>query len=179
MAVANGQFLLVERDALAAAGGYAAIAGEPLDDVALARRLAAAGGRVGFWRAGDSLEVRMYRGLGATFRGWRRNLALILGHRKMLIAATIAGSLAPAVVAISALTAGDLRAALIAWLGGVTASILLRAGTGSLPFYGSFYPVDAATLGLCLVSAARDRARGRLAAWRGRRLDPGQPSGAA
>jgi dolichol-phosphate mannosyltransferase len=185
-AIANGQFLLVRRRALEAIGGFAAIAGEMLDDVALARRLAAAGFRVGFWRAGGALEVRMYRGFAASFRGWRRNLALILGARRGLVASTVAVALAPLGFAVAALAAGDLPATGVAWLGGALASALLRAGTGSSPLWGLLYPLDACVLSACLLAAARDRARGLLAPWRGRAVaappddsQPAAPSGAA
>jgi cellulose synthase/poly-beta-1,6-N-acetylglucosamine synthase-like glycosyltransferase len=181
-AIANGQFVLVRRAALAASGGFAAIAGEMLDDVALARRLAAHGFRVGFWRAGGALEVRMYRGLAASFRGWRRNLALILGERRLLIAGFAAVATAPGAISAAALAAGDARAALLGWGGGALASALLRAGTGSSWPWGLLYPLDALVTSACLVAAARDRARGVLAPWRGRAVaapQPSAPSGAA
>jgi hypothetical protein len=166
--VANGQFLLVRRAALQSIGGYAAIADEPLDDVALARRLVAGGFRVGFWRARDLLTVRMYAGGRASFRGWRRNLALIVGDRRGLVAAAALLPLVPAVTALAAALAGSSVAAVVAWAGGTVASILARAGTGSSPAWGALYPLDACALAACLVCAARDRARGRLARWKGR-----------
>ncbi len=46
LAVGNGQFLVVRRAAYARAGGHAAVRGEVVDDVALARAVTAAGGRV-------------------------------------------------------------------------------------------------------------------------------------
>jgi GT2 family glycosyltransferase len=173
--VANGQFLLLRRAALVRAGGFAALAGEPLDDLALARRLAANGDRVGFWRAREALAVRMYDGLGGSFRGWRRNLALVLGDRRGAIAAAVALALAPAIVAAGALAAGEPRAALVAWCGGALASAALRTGTGSSPLFALLYPLDALAFSACLAAAARDRARGRLAPWRGRAVAP--PSG--
>jgi glycosyltransferase involved in cell wall biosynthesis len=181
-AVANGQFLLVRRAALAASGGFEAIAGVLLDDVALARRLAARGFRVGFWRAGDALRVRMYGGLAASLRGWRRNLALIVGDRPALVGAFALGTTSPFLVAAVAIALGDVRAAAIAWSGGALASMLLRAGTGSSWLWGLLYPVDALVTSACLFAAARDRRRGALVPWRGRAVAPPQPpapSGAA
>jgi hypothetical protein len=172
-AVANGQFFLFNRTSLLLAGGFAAIAGAPLDDVAMARLLAARGLRVGFWRAREVLEVRMYAGFAASLSGWRRNLALILGNRRALVAAVSALALAPAGAAATALLVGAPGAACIAWAGGAAASALARAGTGSSPLFGLLYPLDALALTRCLAAAARDRARGRLAPWRGRALAPG------
>jgi cellulose synthase/poly-beta-1,6-N-acetylglucosamine synthase-like glycosyltransferase len=179
--VANGQFLLVRRAALEAIGGYPAIADQPLDDVALARRLVAGGFRVGFWRAREQLEVRMYDGFRATWRGWRRNLALIVGARPALAALAAALPLIPAATALVALAAGSRLAALIAWLGGVGASALARTGTGSSPAWGALYPFDATVLAGCLGGAVADRARGTISPWRGRALSArrqGDASGA-
>lgn len=169
-AVANGQFFLVRRDALAAVGGYAAIRERALDDVALAERLTGAGHRVGFWRARTLLRVRMYRGFAASFRGWRRNLALILGHRPALALAAATAAVAPAATATAALALDAPWAALLALASGTTASVVLRIGSGSSPLWGLLYPLDAAVLAVCLVAAVIDRRRGRLAAWRGREI---------
>jgi glycosyltransferase involved in cell wall biosynthesis len=176
-AVGNGQFFLFESESLERAGGFAAIAGEPLDDVALARRLAAAGARVGFWRAREVLEVRMYRGLAATFQGWRRNLALLRGADRGPRGAVVAACLAPAIVALVSVASGHAAAAWTAWIGGALASVLARSGTGSAPAWGLLYPLDALTLAACWLAAARDRSAGRLASWRGRRLDPPEAGG--
>lgn len=177
--VANGQFFLVRRSALAAAGGYAAIAEQPLDDVALARRLTDSGARVGFWRAGRALEVRMYRGLRSSYRGWRRNLALILGERSLLVAAVSSIALLPALALVANFATGNSPGAIVAWAGGVAASALLRAGTGSSPFWALLQPLDSCVFASCLAIAARDRASGRIAAWRGRELNlPAAPEAA-
>ena len=47
LCAANGQFLVVDAAALARAGGFAGVAAEVLDDIALARAVKRAGGRVG------------------------------------------------------------------------------------------------------------------------------------
>lgn len=179
--VANGQFLLIRRPALASIGGYDAIATEPLDDVALAHRLAAAGFRVGFLRAGAALSVRMYRGARATFHGWRRNLALVFGARPARPLAWATLLAAPGAVALAALAADRPGAALAAWAGGALASAVARAGTGSSPLWGVLHPLDSLALVATLAAAVLDRRRGRLARWRGRELPPaaGRPSRSA
>jgi cellulose synthase/poly-beta-1,6-N-acetylglucosamine synthase-like glycosyltransferase len=169
--IANGQFLLVRRAALEAIGGYDALAEEPLDDVALARRLAGRGFRVGFFRARATLSVRMYRGFAATFGGWRRNLALIVGDRPRLALAAALVALLPALAAaLSGATHGRLAwlAVVVAWAGGVAASALLRLDSGSDPRFGLLYPLDALAFSACLALAVRDRRSGALAPWRGR-----------
>jgi len=171
--VANGQFFLLRRAALEAAGGYAAIAGQTLDDVALARALGAAGRRCGFWRAGSALSTRMYDGFAASFRGWRRNLALIDGASALPVAAILGLALAPTVTAVAAGLAGETRWLLAAWCAGIAASSLARAGTGSPSAFGLLYPFDAVAFSFCLLAARIDRRFGRAVRWRGRTV--GQP----
>lgn len=75
-AMANGQCMAARRSALLAAGGFGPVAGELVEDVALARSLARRGGAVDFLDASDLLTVRMYESFGDTWRGWGRSLAL-------------------------------------------------------------------------------------------------------
>ena len=77
VAAANGQFLLVEREAYFSAGGHSAVAGEVLEDVALARRFKRAGRVVRFRYAPEQVAARMYRSFGAMVEGWTKNLALL------------------------------------------------------------------------------------------------------
>ena len=70
IAAANGQFLLVEREAYRKLGGHASVAGEVLEDVALA--VLAKRRRVGlrFRYADDIVSARMYRTTAAMVEGW-------------------------------------------------------------------------------------------------------------
>jgi len=77
IAAANGQFLLVEREAYFKAGGHSAVADEVLEDVALARRFKRAGKLVRFRYAPEQVAARMYRSFGAMVEGWTKNLALL------------------------------------------------------------------------------------------------------
>jgi hypothetical protein len=167
--VANGQFMLLREAALAAAGGFAAVRGAPIDDVALAARLREAGFATGFLRAPDLLRVRMYRGARRTFQGWRRNLGGLLAAsppRRMAAVALAAGG--PALLLGAALAAGHRAAAAALWLAGAAASAHLRHGSGHRPAWGLLYPLDALALLATLLVGLADRRRGRLAAWKGR-----------
>jgi glycosyltransferase involved in cell wall biosynthesis len=79
VAAANGQFLMIRRDAYEAVGGHASIAGEVLEDVALAKRVKAAGYRLWFGLGKGLVQVRMYRSFGAMWEGWRKNLYMLIG----------------------------------------------------------------------------------------------------
>jgi len=73
--VANGQLLAVRRAALDAAGGWAAVRAEVVDDMAFCRRVKASGGRVVFADGHRMARCRMYRGAGEVWSGFSKNLA--------------------------------------------------------------------------------------------------------
>jgi len=80
IAAANGQFLLVEREAYRRLGGHASVANEVLEDVELA--FLAKKRRVGlrFRYADDAVSTRMYRTTAAMIEGWTKNLALLFDN---------------------------------------------------------------------------------------------------
>ena len=84
-AAANGQFLMIRRDAYEAIGGHASIAGEVLEDVALARRTKSAGLGLWFGSGRGQVRTRMYRSFGAMWEGWRKNLYLLMGGNPLAV----------------------------------------------------------------------------------------------
>jgi glycosyltransferase involved in cell wall biosynthesis len=80
-AAANGQFLMIRRDAYNAIGGHASVASEVLEDVALAARAKAAGFFLWFGSGQGIARVRMYRSFGAMWQGWKKNIFLLVGSR--------------------------------------------------------------------------------------------------
>jgi len=77
LAAANGQFLLVERDAYFSVGGHRAVAADVLEDVALAREVKHSQRPIRFRYAPDALSTRMYRTTSEMIEGWTKNLALL------------------------------------------------------------------------------------------------------
>jgi glycosyltransferase involved in cell wall biosynthesis len=84
IAAANGQFLLVEREAYRKLGGHASVAGEVLEDVELA--VLAKRRRVGLRLryADDIVSARMYRSTAAMVEGWTKNLQLLFNNALVL-----------------------------------------------------------------------------------------------
>jgi len=81
LSAAIGQFMLFRRPAFEQIGGYAAIRQHVADDVALARRIKAAGLR---WRLVDGtarVRCRMYRSSGEVYEGFSKNLFGVFGYR--------------------------------------------------------------------------------------------------
>ena len=80
IAAANGQFLLIEREAYHRLGGHAMVAEKVLEDVELA--FLAKRRRIGlhFRYADDAVSTRMYRTTAAMIEGWTKNLALLFAN---------------------------------------------------------------------------------------------------
>jgi glycosyltransferase involved in cell wall biosynthesis len=76
-AAANGQYILITREAYDAIGGHAEIAGNLLEDVALARAVKRSGRKIFFRYGSDAVRTRMYRSFGQLREGWTKNLALL------------------------------------------------------------------------------------------------------
>src|ERR1700724_3273893 len=69
-AAANGQYLLIRREDYDRIGGHSAVAGEVLEDVALARLAKQAGIQLHFASGIGVIRVRMYRKFRAMWEGW-------------------------------------------------------------------------------------------------------------
>jgi cellulose synthase/poly-beta-1,6-N-acetylglucosamine synthase-like glycosyltransferase len=129
-AAASGAFMLLRRSALDAAGGFGAVNGELVEDLALARRLAERGSRVSFRPARGLVRVRMYDTMHAAFEGWRRLLAALVassrrspGIRGEIVYHAVVGSALPVAGAIAAIVATasiPIAAAIAACVGGTT-----------------------------------------------------------
>ena len=78
-AAANGQFLMIQRDAYNSIGGHASVSSDVLEDVALAKRAKAAGYCIQFGSGQGIVRVRMYRSFAAMWQGWKKNLFLLVG----------------------------------------------------------------------------------------------------
>jgi glycosyltransferase involved in cell wall biosynthesis len=107
-AAANGQYLLMTRQAYDAVGGHAAVAGDLLEDVALARLVKQSGRKMVFRYGSDAVRTRMYRNFGQLREGWTKNLAILfpspawLALWRFLEFAVLIASLAVFIVSISA-----------------------------------------------------------------------------
>ncbi len=80
IAAANGQYLLISREAYDAVGGHTKIANDLLEDVAMARLMKSSGQKIFFRYGGDVVRTRMYRSWSQMKEGWTKNLALLFAH---------------------------------------------------------------------------------------------------
>jgi chlorobactene glucosyltransferase len=186
-AMANGQFMLVRRDAYEAVGGHAAIRGYVLEDVAFARRLRAAGKRLRFAWAPSLLETRMYRDRHEMFEGLKKNV-----HDTRFSALRQFGFLAGIVfiflAPLAALPVG-------LWTGSVLLTILgafvyiawfakhalFARAIGMDGLYGLLFPVAVGFYLVLIGASIVDGLRGKPVAWKGRTYamdgEPSEPGG--
>lgn len=106
-AFANGQFLLVEREAYRSLGGHDAVRGEVLEDVRLARAFKQRGHALGLYAAPELFEVRLYRSLGEILAGYGKNLYEGMDRRPLVALGALLflfiGALAPWIFLVIAL----------------------------------------------------------------------------
>ncbi len=85
LAAANGQCLVFRRGAYEQVGGHAAVRGEIIEDVALARRAKRQGLRLGMALGNGQIACRMYRGWREVLRGYAKNILAGHGGRPALL----------------------------------------------------------------------------------------------
>ena len=180
-AAAAGGCMLVRRAALAAAGGLDAIAGELIDDCALARALKP-GGPIWLGLATESLSVRPYAGLGDIWDMVARSAYTQLRHSPVLLAGTVVGMtliyLVPPASAVAGVFGGFGPAA---GLGAAGWFAMAVAYAPTLRFYrqpavaGVVLPAVAALYTLMTLDSALRWRRGEGGRWKGRRYTPACP----
>jgi hypothetical protein len=166
MAAANGQFLVVEADALTRAGGWRSVAGAVLDDISLARAVRAAGGRTGLADGSRLATCRMYATGHELRDGYRKSLWAAFGSP---LGALAVGTLLGVVYVVppAAAVTGSRVGAL-----GYAAAVVGRALAS--PWCGRrwdavAHPVSVLSLLALLVSSWIGQIRGTLR-WKGRRV---------
>ncbi len=172
--VANGQFIMVQREAYDAVGGHAAVSGEVVEDLALAQAFLRSGRRVRLMFGETLISTRMYRSLGEMVEGWSKNL--YLGARQSAPANPVARALAPLalmlgfvwwLVPVALLVAGIATGAAKLAIGiSLFFWMLISFGMRIPAWYGVFYPLGA-LMALAIVIRSTLRG-GRRVEWRGR-----------
>jgi len=182
---ANGQFLLMRREAYEAAGTFAAVRSEIAEDSALARLVKQSGRRVAVVGTQDLIRTRMYRDFRSLWQGLSRQagqllecpgvcalvaaMALVLAWTALLLPASTLFN-----VMHHHATIANLVALMFAWAGSLA---LLGTHLGAaryfkIPFwYGLLFPIGY-TLGAGIaLNAAMGRLRGKVF-WKGRSYAP-------
>lgn len=93
LSAANGQFLIVRREAYDVVGGHRAVADCVLEDIELARAMKRAGRRTALWNGSDLACCRMYDNADELRAGYRKSLWAAFGPSgaPLALRATAAG----------------------------------------------------------------------------------------
>ena len=180
-AAANGQYILISREAYDAVGGHAAVAGSLLEDVELARLVKRSGRGIFFRLGGDQVSTRMYRTAPQLIEGWSKNLSLLFPNSACL--AMLRGSEFVAIGGTGLLAAAAaLRGspALAWWMGIVWALVTIRFIRRIVRAYFHWDATLLAVFGLPIFSFLLLRSgilyrRGRIT-WKGRSYAGGTAS---
>jgi GT2 family glycosyltransferase len=168
----SGQCLLVTRDAYEAVGGFEAVAGSLVEDVALARRLKAAGKRLEVRLAPDLAAVRMYGRFGDLWEGLAKNLAEVWGAGAWSLGWQAARALAGVAPWLALAARPQARAARMMALAGGLLQLTVRAGgrlvAGSDPRLALAYPAADLVLLAIYADSVRRRRTGAPVTWKGR-----------
>ncbi|MBI4601237.1 MAG: glycosyltransferase [Planctomycetes bacterium] len=183
-AAAAGGCILVRRAVLDAAGGIDAIRGALIDDVALARGVKAAGGRIWLGLDPEMVSLRGYGSLAEVTRMVSRTAFHQLGYRYSVLAGTIAflGLLfvAPPALALLGAVLGDRVAAAcgaLAWA--LQTALFLPAVRHHRvrAAYALTLPIASALYAWMTCVSAWRHLRGRGVEWKGRRVSGLRASG--
>ena len=179
-AAANGQFLMMRRDAYDAIGGHSSVAGEVLEDVAIAMRAKSAGHRIWFGSGKGIVRVRMYRSFQAMRQGWKKNLYRLMGGTPWAVFREIESNL-PWIPLL--LIVAGLKYPFLLFLG-VLFLIVRQTSYGldlirnQYPFSFIFYYVPGLALYVgALWASYRGHVHGRIQ-WKGREYSVGAPQSA-
>jgi chlorobactene glucosyltransferase len=178
-ATATGQFMLVRRRMYETVGGHAAVHDAICEDVALARLVKAAGGRVALHDGREIISARMYTGWRSLWEGVAKNLVEMLGGPLPTVVTAVAGTvLAWAAVLIPAADAascaagnsGGCFALAPALAASAAAAGFHMAGAhyfGIPLWYGLLFPAGYTAGAVMAIDSLRLRLRGRVT-WKGR-----------
>lgn len=177
VAAANGQFLLIRRDVYDAMDGHRGVAGEVLEDVAIALRVKRAGHRIWFGSGEGLVRTRMYTSFRAMWEGWKKNLYRLMGGTPWTVAREMESTLPWIPLLLLFL---GLKFSFLLFLG-VLFLIMRQAIYGldlvrnHYPFSFIFYYVPAVFLYVAVLWASyRSHVKGRIA-WKGREYSIGAP----
>ena len=140
LTAACGQLVVVRRSALAAAGGFGAVRGQVVDDVALVRAVKAQGGRGGVADGSAVAECRMYTDWPQLRDGYSKSLWSAFGSpggAAVAMALLLLGWVVPA----AAMLRGS-RVGALGYAAGVTSRVISARRTGGRAADAPAHPVS-------------------------------------
>jgi hypothetical protein len=188
-AIANGQFIMMERKGYEKVGTHASVKHEVAEDLALAQEVLKGGGRIFMTYALDLMQTRMYTGWSHIREGWSKNLHL--GSRRVfpeeqkfqravaphfVVVPFLFWLVPPLLLLLELIGVHTGVAEPAAWATAISALFwMIFVQSIGIPFYwGLGYPIgSAASAYIALRSSWRG---GRKVEWKGRTYSAGAPT---
>ena len=172
LSAANGQLLAIDAATYSRCGGFAAVRGEVLDDVALLRAVKAVGGRGVVADGTEVARCRMYDDAGALVEGYTKSLWSAFGSRQA--AAAVVAALAwlyvvPSAAAVIGPSRRIRALGTVGYLAGVTGRVLVARRTRGRELDALAHPASVVLFGALVAESWRRHEAGTLT-WRGRSL---------
>jgi hypothetical protein len=166
LAAAGGQWLVADRAGYQRAGGHAAVRGEVLEDIALARAVKRSGGRIALADGSPVATCEMYPSWAALRDGYGKSLWASFGSPAGAAAVVVPLLLLYATPPVLVFVAPG--PALTAYLLGVTGRAVAARATGGRAWPDALaHPASVAAFAALVVRSFRGRRKGALT-WRGR-----------
>jgi hypothetical protein len=176
LAAAGGQWLVIDRVGYQKAGGHAAVRGDVLEDIGLARAVKRSGGRIALADGSRFATCRMYRTWPELTLGYAKSLWASFGSRSgagtvVVLLLILYASPPPTTAAL--LATGHVELALIAaaaYLLGVIGRAVAARATGGRAWPDALaHPASIVVFAWLVAHSFRLHSRGALS-WRGRPL---------
>lgn len=165
MAVANGQFFIVSKNAYEKSGGHQKIKKEVLDDLELSRSLLSAGYKGGVAEGGLISECLMYRSLPELISGYRKSLWKAFGGAFPSVLVTALLLLTGVFTFISAISGSKVAA--LAFISIYLSRIISSLKSGESTTAAIFHPIAILIFTYITINSWIGRATGTLT-WRDR-----------
>lgn len=178
---AIGQFMLFRRSAYEAVGGHAAVRGDVVDDMALARAIKAKGLRWRLQDASGDVECRMYQGPRGVFDGIGKCIYPAVRYRLWVLLAVFVllglAFLEPAGILLASLLGAEVYPALLRWAWiaagiGLVPWVLSCARFGMPLYVAPLYPLTVAVVIVLGIRSAVHSMQGKVV-WKDRALAGG------
>ncbi|XVU27365.1 glycosyltransferase [Actinoplanes sp. CA-054009] len=176
LAAAGGQWLVIDTEAYRRAGGHAAVGGEILEDIELARAVKRSGGRIALAAGAPLATCRMYDSWRELTDGYAKSLwksfGTPFGAGAVVVLLLLLYASPPLATAVLALTGswGAAGAALTAYGLGVLGRVIAARVTGGRSWPDALaQPISIVVFAGLVARSFRRRRQGGLS-WRGRQL---------
>jgi chlorobactene glucosyltransferase len=188
-AIANGQFILIQRSVYDSIGGHERVKDQIVEDKAIAEQVKWNGYRLVVANGFSVARTRMYTSLSEMWEGWTKNIYLGLSDRPSLVLLGVLGAFLALVAALILplwpmlgifwylqgggwLALSVVAESLILWTMVLYARTQVATSMGISPWYAFTLPLGSAVFAAMMIASTWKALSGQGVLWKGRRYAP-------